>query len=208
MVEAGWLRSAPRPKRPIEALHAIAADFSLSTSVDMRGGESRTALEIQRYYLQRARDFVSASHTPSMEAHDVIGLWSGALDALETDPGSLVGRLDWVTKRFLLEECETSDEAHESAFRKKIDLRYHELRDGYFKKLQRAGEAPRLLTSRDVARAVREPPQATPAKLRGRLIGELADSTAKVRVDWDTVRIGGRLRAEVIELAEYRQRAD
>src|SRR5690606_32202349 len=102
MIERGFLRDPPRLRRPVKAMRALGNDL---TGKERRARDRRrgwSALELQRYYLQEAQRFLRESPTPSLEAREIIRLWGDALDALDTHPGRLVGRLDWVTKRYLL----------------------------------------------------------------------------------------------------------
>jgi Pup amidohydrolase len=199
MIEAGLLDDAPRLKDPIAALHAIAADPTLKARVPVRGGEI-SALELQRFYFSRAQAFVASAPVASIEAREIVRLWGEALDALEHDLGSLVGRLDWVTKRFLVEEAGGN---LDGAAQKKIDLRYHELGSGHLAEMERRGIAPALVAPDEVRRAIEVPPEETPARVRGRLIRELAGSRDKVTVSWDSIRIGGRIRGQIIRLEDY-----
>ncbi len=201
MAEEGWLDDAPRPRSPVRAVRALANDPTLTARIPLRGGGSMTALELQRWYLERARRYVSESSMPSLEAREVLRLWAEVLDALERDPGELVGRVDWVTKRWLVEE--TAGQAS-LAVRKRVDLGYHELGSGFFARLEAADLAPRLVSPTEAREAIHQPPESTPARLRGRLIKEVARDQ-KVTVDWGSVRIGGRLRGEVIRLDDFRR---
>jgi proteasome accessory factor A len=198
MIEAGFLDEAPRILGPIEALHALVSDSTLETRVETDRGPM-SALEIQKYYLERATAFVQASSTASLEVRDVLRLWDGVLGHLERrEMASLIGRIDWVTKRFLIESC---SDPRDSNWMKTIDLRYHELDEGYAARLERSGDARTLVSRPEVERAMRLPPEGTPAFTRGRFIlgriGRLS-SLRPVRISWDSVRIGGRLRGEVV----------
>jgi Pup amidohydrolase len=204
MAELGLLRDAPRAADPIAALHAIVKDPTLATKVRVRtrqGTAEMTALEIQRWYYAQAKSFVEREGVVSLEAKEIIRLWGEALDALARDPSSLVGRLDWVTKRYLIETAGAGDRDAE----KKIDLRYHEIGRGYVAKLIQGGAVSVLVAPEEVERAIVSPPEETPAKIRGRLIRELAASHDRVTVSWDSVRIGGRLRGSVIKLDDHRR---
>jgi proteasome accessory factor A len=203
MTEAGLLDDAPALADPIAALHAIVRDPTLRTRVRLADGTGRTALELQRFYLERAKAFVQASEVVAMEATQIVGLWERALDALQTDPGLLVGRLDWVTKRFLIEKA-GADAEH--AAQKKIDLRYHELAGGWARALEAEGVMTPVVSPAEVARAMQVPPEDTPALARGRLVAELADSDTTVDIDWDRVRIGRPLSGKVVHLADFRRR--
>jgi proteasome accessory factor A len=200
MIEAGVLGDAPLPADPVAALHAINADPTLRVRVSMADGGEMSALEMQRFYLDRAKAHVGSGNVVSMETHEILRIWEQALDALDEDPGQLVGRLDWVTKRLLIEQC--ADDAPE--VKKKIDLRYHELDDGYFRALEAAGGAATIIDERTIERAKKLPPSRSPAARRGRLIAQLADSGTTSSVDWERVRIGGVIRGKVIRLDDYR----
>jgi len=171
LAEQGLLDDLPRVRHPIRALHAIVRDPTLTTKVAMSDGTSRTAIEIQRMYIARAK----AAAADDLEASTVVGRWSQIVDRLEAEPDALVGWLDWITKRALLA---ASDDA---AARKKIDLKYHELEVGYFAQLEAAGLAPTLVTADEARAAWTEPPQATPARARARLIADL-DTSERVRM--------------------------
>jgi proteasome accessory factor A len=200
MIESRFIEDAPRLVDPIGALHAIAADPTLKAKVSVRKREPMSALEIQRWYLDKARAFVASSGVASIETHELVRLWGEALDALESDPQSLVGRLDWVTKRFLLESASAGEASYEVL--KKIDLRYHELGQGYLAQLERDGIAMVLVDPGEVRSAIKTPPQRSPARMRSRLIRELAGVQDRVTVSWDSIRIGGRLRGRVIRLVD------
>ena len=202
MAERGALDDAPQPRRPIADLRAFCADPTLSVSIRLRNGERMTALQIQRWYLRRAQRFLAESATASMEAHDVVRRWEETLDALKTDPDSLVGKVDWVTKRALLRAGEA--EGLSAAALKKIDLRYHELGTGYFAELEAADLTRRLLDEGAIERAIREPPGDTPARQRARLLRTLRSGDEPVRVAWDRVRVGSRLGGTIIRLDDHR----
>jgi proteasome accessory factor A len=204
MVEAGALGDAPRLKRPMEALQAIVSDPNLEVEVATDRGPM-TALQIQRFYLERARAFVRGAKATSMEALSVTELWRDVLGALERrDMSSLVGRIDWVTKRYLLETC---GEPRDRALLKTIDLRYHEIAEGYAARLERAGCARRLVQETEVERATRFPPEGTPAFTRGRFIRSREPSLSPVRISWESARIGGRLHGRVVPFSDDGQDA-
>lgn len=202
MAEAGALEDAPRLRDPVAAMHAISADPTLQVKVPLRSGGAMSALELQRFYQARARDFVQRQPAPSLEDLEAVKQWGETLDALEEDPGLLIGRLDWVTKRFLLESC-GQEEAHE--VQKKIDLRYHELGVGYLAQLEEEGVAPRLLEPQQLEEAAQEAPSDTPAALRSRVMRSLSEVPEEVYIGWDSVRIGGRFQGRVIQLSDYRR---
>ena len=200
LCEDGALHDAPRVRRPVQALHAVSADVSLTRKLPTSHGPM-TALEIQRWYLERASRWVSAQGAAHPEASRLLALWREALDGLESDPSSLSGVLDWPTKRALIDAARSRVDG---AALKKLDLRYHQLGErGYFTQLQQAGLTRRLVSDEEIERAVDDAPRGSPAWQRSQLM-RVHQGDANLRVAWDTIRTGRGLRAEVIPLDRFR----
>ena len=199
MTEAGFLEGAPELKRPFAALEAINMDASLKTKVELRNGEWKTALEIQRFYLERAERFLKESSHVVMEHTETVRLWRETLDLLGEDPSRLLGRLDWVSKLYLLENA--GADANFAA-RKKIDLAYHELGTGYFDMLEREGFAIRLVSEEQAQAALHEPPTPEKARMRSRWIRQVAFDD--VKISWNSVRVGKFHKRKVVNLNDYR----
>lgn len=206
-IEAGIFQAPPAVRRPIQVLHGVCSDASLTYEFSLRNGRSATALQVQRYYLAGCRAFLNQQSDVPFEARDVLQLWNQTLDHLEQlntgkEPAdTLVGSIDWVTKKYLLEKA---GEDANWAERKKIDLRYHELsEDGYFAMLQSAGLAPRLIAEEAIERAMRLAPPNSPATMRGHYIREFAGGEEPVTANWKAIVIGHRWGAKTIRLAAY-----
>jgi hypothetical protein len=200
--EAGFLRGAPRLRRPMRALHALAADPSLVAQIPARGGRRYSALDLQRYYLEACRAYLDAFPDAPAEAWELLRRWQQALADLAHHRRRLVGRLDWVTKQFLLDEA-GRDAPWEA--RKKIDLRYHELSpEGFFRRLRDAGHTAVLVGPEELDRAARTPPSGTPAAKRGRYIREFSTGGGRLVADWHQVVIGRGREKRVIELGQPR----
>jgi proteasome accessory factor A len=182
MAEAGFLHDAPRLVRPVEALKCISNDPTLRAQVPLKNG-AMTALDLQRWYLRRAEEFLAAQRVASLETRELVALWRSTLEALERNPSSLVGRLDWVTKRALM----VGPRPLSAAARKKIDIKYHELGSGYLSLLEQRGIAPVRLLQADIDAAVLHPPNNTPAWKRGRLITNAGERRVDLRVSWRNV---------------------
>jgi len=201
-IEAGELPVAPCVPRPIRSLRRICHDPSLTVQVSLAGGRSATALEIQRFYLEACRRFVDRRPDAPREAHDVLRRWEVALDCLADDPQSLVGSIDWVTKRFVLDK---SARGASWEARKKIDIRYHELSpQGYFQRLRATGIVSDLIDESEIDHARRNPPSGTPAAVRGRYIREFADSDDAVSANWHAVYLGQGRDYKVVRLDRYK----
>ncbi len=194
MIEAGEMPAIAAVRQPIRSLRAIVSDPSLAARISLAGGRSATALEIQRFYWEACRRFLDRRASAPPEARDVLRRWKVVLDALGEDPQSLVGSLDWVTKRFVLDK---SARGASWEARKKIDIRYHELSaQGYFQRLRATGIVSELLDQSEIDHARRNPPMGTPAAVRGRYIREFSDDEDSITANWQAVFInhGGEMK--------------
>lgn len=203
MAERGWLDKAPRLAHETVALERIGSDPTLTMRVETGEG-AMTGLEIQRWYCERARAFLESETAISLEAWDIVQRWSDVLDKLEHEPEELVGRVDWVTKRYLLQ---TAAVGASDAARKKLDLRYHELETGYLAQMAAEGFVERVTDDAAIDAAIQSPPEATPATLRSRWVRDVAENELDARVDWREVRIRRGLfrRPRIVRLDDYRK---
>ena len=194
-IEAGRLTDAPRLRSPVKAIRAVSRDAGLSAELPLRGGGTVTALELQRFYWRACRDH--AAETGDAESAAAVRLWDEVLTLLERgDFAGLFGRLDWVTKRSLLNElpADATDEA-----RRKLSIRWHELaEEGGYRRLAAAGAVGRVFTEEEVERASRNAPAGTRAFERGRLIREFGDQVR--HASWDRVTVRDGLAAKTFRL--------
>ena len=199
MIESGFLREAPQLVDPVAAIKTVSKDLSLSVDLELEDGSKLSALELQRWYLKRAQQFVKETKPISLEGTRLVELWRETLNQLETEPAKLFGSLDWITKRILLSRSQ--DQPIE--VRKKIDLKYHELGVGYYRHLEKAEAVERLVSEEEVRLAMREPPQGTPALSRSRAIQRLSGQEAVF--DWHQARVGRSFKGRVLP---FRRPAD
>jgi proteasome accessory factor A len=206
-IESGMFGHHPMVRRPIRALHTVCRDASLRAPLELCGGQRATALEIQRFYYAACRAFLGQQREVPHEAWEVLDLWKRTLDGLEElaeegqPPPQLIGSLDWVTKKYLLDRAAVDAAWSE---RKKIDIRYHELSpDGYFEMLNAAGGAATIVEGDELDRAMRTAPPDSPATTRGHYIREFAHGDLPLTVNWKYVSLGHGWNAKVIHLARY-----
>jgi Pup-ligase protein len=82
---------------PVEALHEIAADVTCRRKLRMVSGEERSAVEIQRHYLQLAEEHLREAYMPEW-APAVCALWREVLELMDGAPDSVAEILDWGIK--------------------------------------------------------------------------------------------------------------
>lgn len=98
MADAGvdFGRNRRRVTDPINAIGLISRDPECRATVHCVDGARRSALDIQRNYLELAERHIDAPFMP-VWAEEVCAKWRSVLDDL-SEPEKLVGSLDWPTK--------------------------------------------------------------------------------------------------------------
>ena len=167
--------------------------------VELEDRSRTTAVDIQRAYLDCARSLAAGRDA---ETDWVLQEWDTALDALARDAAELVGRCDWVTKKWLLDAFAESegldwDNPDDSAWLQSQDLEYHNIdpEEGLFLMLEQADGhgVYRLSDPESVDRALARPPEGTRAWFRGRAVEKFG---AAVRsLNWDSIEfeVDGRV---------------
>jgi proteasome accessory factor A len=98
MAEAGiGPGEAVQLQSPLSALHQIAGDPKCKAAVRLLKGGQRTALQIQRHYLEQAEAHLDREFMPPW-AGEVCRQWRAILDQLENAPASAATTLDWAIK--------------------------------------------------------------------------------------------------------------
>jgi proteasome accessory factor A len=177
-----------RLARPVSAIRAVSRDTTLRTTVELASGGSLTALELQWELYDLGRKYAAERGLEALGSEKVARLvidrWEGVLQALESDPQSLAGQLDWVAKLRLVEAYK---ERHgldwDDPKLAGIDLQYHDLRPA--KSLFSRLAMETLTEEEEVARATTSPPETTRAYFRGRSLERF--SSAVVAANWDSI---------------------
>ncbi|WP_369696568.1 depupylase/deamidase Dop [Nocardiopsis sp. YSL2] len=190
MIEDGFLSVDLSLETPVADLRAVSHDPGLTHRVRLRDGRRMTALELQGEYLDQARKYVEDRFGTDVDPDtaDVLDRWESVLTRLGSDPMSLSGELDWVTKLKVLEGYRSRDSLDWSHPRLQlVDLQYSDVRadKGIYNRMASRGRMTRLLEERQVQRAVTEPPEDTRAYFRGRCLAKYADEVAAA--SWDSV---------------------
>ncbi len=176
----------PGPVDPVSAVQAFSHDTSCTIAVPCTDGRDRTAVQLQRGWLEAARNHTLAD--PIGDAQTVLSLWSRLLDDLEADPMSCADRIDWVAKLRLVDALRSRhglgwDDPRLVA----LDLQWGDLDPtrSPASKLAERGSTVRLVTDDEVTQALTEPPADTRAWLRGTLLHRFGDHIASA--SWDRV---------------------
>ena len=172
---------------PVKAIRDISRDLSFAWEVQREDGRHTTALEIQYEYLELADRYLRGRDE---EGDWVLDEWRFVLNALAHEPMSLIDRVDWVAKKWLLETfaeaegLEWSDPWIES-----LDLEYHNLNPdrGLYSELRRRGAVKLVVDDDRVHRAMVHPPQDTRARARSEVMRALTAYKTRYVIDWDSI---------------------
>ncbi len=83
---------------PVSALQTVVGDVSCTAKLPLSDKHSRTAIEIQRHYLEMAEAHIQDEFMPSW-AGAVCRQWRATLDRIETEgPAAVASTLDWAIK--------------------------------------------------------------------------------------------------------------
>ncbi len=192
MIEDGFIDKDLTITGPVAAMRTVSHDPTLRAVVELADGGRCTALETQWEFLRLARKYADDVGLEAcggeMLGAQVLDRWEATLAALERDPATLDGQLDWVTKENLLRAyVERDDLSWNDPKLHLLDLQYHDVRPerSLYERLVRAGKVERLTTEHEVLTAMAEPPATTRAYFRGTCLHRWPDSV--VAANWDSL---------------------
>ena len=138
-------------------------------------------------------------------------MWEHAVVNLEEDQSKLVGQVDWITKRHLID---TYREKHGMQLTHPrvalMDLAYHDVnrKRGLYYILERRGLAERICDEQDIERAKYDPPATTRAKLRGDFIRAAKRKRRDYTVDWVHLKLNDQAQRTVLCKDPFRSEDD
>jgi len=179
----------PRLAEPLAALKGISRDRTWKWACQTTAGKQTTALEIQRAYLQIARDFCPGVNTEWVQLMDA---WEKTLNDLESDPLSTADRLDWAAKFKLIDQFRQAENlAEEDPWLRSLDLSYHLLdpEQGLFYGLLQQGAFTLPYPFQEINAHSLCPPSSTRAAVRGRCVEKFG--AAVQATQWDHIVLAG-----------------
>lgn len=183
------------PKRvslldPVQTTREISRDQSYRWLARLENGQTRTALEIQQAFLALAQHYLAGK---SEENDWIIREWAGVLAGLERDPMSMVGKIDWVAKRWLLQTfIENEKLSWQDPWLQSLDLEYHNLdpNRGLYFALVEQGRVQPIISPERTAFCATNAPVNTRAAARGIAVRHFRDQSTNYIINWDSIRIG------------------
>jgi len=174
---------------PVAAIKAVSRDPDLKEMIRLRTGRTISALDLQAAYYQAAMARLSGEDD---ETDWVLREWGDTLACLAADRSQLVGRLDWVTKQWLLETFMSEERVGwDDPWLASLDLEYHNINRerGLFLGLEGDGKTFRLSGDAAIHEAMEIGPRDTRAGIRGQCIRRFPEQIKSVQ--WERVRFKG-----------------
>lgn len=172
----------------VSAMRSISRDPERKWEVPLRNGKITTAMEQQWQMQQAAQKHLAGQ---SNEADWILEAWAGVLNDMPKGPEFLLGRVDWATKFWMLNEFMKEENLDwTDDWIKSQDLEYHNLnkKQGLYWCLEENGDAFRKTSDESIALSKTNPPRGTRADGRGELVKHLVGQEGYL-IDW----IGFRL---------------
>ncbi|MGA2174329.1 MAG: proteasome accessory factor PafA2 family protein [Verrucomicrobiota bacterium] len=176
---------------------AVAAFRNLSHQPDgpwlvrLADGRCADAVSLLFDYQQAAKAELQGRDA---ETDLLLSIWADTLQALATDPEALVGKVDWITKRWLLRQfCEQENIPWSHPWLKSQDLEYHQIDPARGLGAALAQNPPGWeLPHKEITQAASQPPNNTRAAVRSRAMRLLKDEgCASYYIDWEVIGAEG-----------------
>jgi proteasome accessory factor A len=196
-LESGWLEAnSLKLESPLLSLREVSRDLDLDVKLSLARGGKTTALEIQRQFFSQIEAALNEDvHAQLPWVSALMSAWQQTLESLERDPMSLVGNLDWVTKKWIIDGYRKRDNLDWSDPRLvAVDLQWSDLspEKGLAMVLRRRGTIKSLVSNEQASWAAVNPPPQTRAWFRGEVLRRFANCVAAASWDSLIVDVPGR----------------
>jgi proteasome accessory factor A len=187
LLEAGLLPNDLTLLDAVQATREISRDSTQRWTVELENGKTIGALDVQ----WRLHDLTNRHLRGRDEETDwLLDSWSYTLDALPNKPEALLGGVDWISKKWLLETfIEAENLSWNHPWLQSLDLEYHNISPerGLFFSLQpakRIGEWNNLVRQQDTTRT---PPADTRASGRAQAVAAFRKDKRPYVINWDSI---------------------
>ncbi len=186
--------------QPVVAVKQISRDSDLKAVVRQKNGHTLTGVEIQEQYCVAAEAQFAGSDP---DTDWILREWRQTLMLLTADRAQLVGKLDWVTKLWLLETFMREERiGWDDPWLASLDLEYHNVNAerGLYLGLEAEGKAWRLTTEADIEQALSAGPSDTRGGLRGLCVRRFPDQIKSMQ--WERIQFSGGLMPKTLEMGD------
>ena len=177
----------------VAATREISREGTGNGVVKLEDGRTRGALDIQYEFLALARHYFARSDE---ETDWILESWQFTLDALASSkPELLIGGVDWISKRWLLDMFRTSEKlSWQDPWMQSLDLEYHNINPerGLFFSLKPSKRIGEWNASVQIPEALSCPPEDTRAFGRGQAVAHFLENPKETYlINWDSLSLEG-----------------
>jgi len=169
---------------PVTSFRSLSRSSAPPWRATLADGTSADALGLLCQFHRKAKKLFQGRDA---ETDCLLQLWARTLDGLSTQPDSLIGMVDWISKKHLLDAFVARENlSWEDPWLKAQDLEFHQIDPTRSFGLAMA-DTDGLWNPADLQSAKHEPPQNSRARVRSRLMRDIQGKDCSYHVDWAEV---------------------
>jgi hypothetical protein len=169
----------------VRSTRDISRDPTGEWIVDLENGRSIGALDVQWQFHELAQRHLGGRDA---ETDWLLESWSFTLDALERNRDALIGGVDWITKKWLLETfMESENVGWDDPWLLSLDLEYHNIAGGLFFSVTPGKRVGEWNNSIRPETATGIPPANTRAAGRARAVARFQEEHQPYVINWDSI---------------------
>lgn len=159
-------------------------------SVELEDGRTRDALDIQSAFLESSHRYLRG-RDPDLDW--VMEQWAFTLQALRSNREALIGGVDWISKRWMLQTFVNEEGLQwDDPWLQSLDLEYHDINPctGLFHALKPGSKIiGEFNANARKEAAMRTPPKDTRAAGRGAAVAALMREKRPYVINWDSIAL-------------------
>jgi proteasome accessory factor A len=185
---------------PVAGIKMISRDPDLKAAIPLKSGKTITGLEIQKAYLSAAQHTFEESDT---DTNWILTNWETTLAQLEHNRAELIGRIDWITKHWLLESFAQEEHLEwTDPWLASLDLEYHNVNTerGLYLGLEQEGKTHRFCTEDEIRTAIQQGPTTTRASIRGLCVKKFRNEIQSVQ--WERIHLKSLTHPQQLDMSD------
>ena len=171
----------------VQSTRDISRDQSQRWIVRLENGQTCDALDVQYTFLKLAQKHLGGTDE---ETDWLIERWGFTLEAIRSKPEALIGGVDWISKKWLLDAFrEEENLSWQDPWLQSLDLEYHNINSekGLFFALNPAKAIGEFNDSVRLEQPMRTPPANTRARGRGAAVAHFQKANLSYVINWDSI---------------------
>ncbi len=192
LLEKGHLPKGLILADAVQSTREISRDSTHAWIVELENGDTIGSLDVQWQFQQLAQKHLGGLNE---ETDWVLESWSFTLEALANKPETLLGGVDWLTKKWLLETFMAAEDiGWDDPWLQSLDLEYHNIdpAKGLFFGVDGAKRIGEWNNSVRRDEAMRTPPSDTRAAGRARAVEWFQKRKLPYVINWDSIACESR----------------